>query len=279
MIFRRMLGMRLIREREQRGLSQKDVAKRLHRDASMVARVETATSLIDGLALETLCTHYGLDESTTKYLFQLRELASQPPWWTHLGRQIESTEALLLLEQHAHRIRNYDQHAIPGLLQTPAYAKAINAIVDDNPSDDQLDRDVALRMERQQKVWGSGKSREATFIVDEAVLRRMPGNAEAQRTQLASLLAPASTATIQVLPFSSGPSPSIASYNIFDLDLGAPAKGVHVDGSAAQQGVVAEENEQVALYELVFERTRALALSPAESARMVQDIMRSIKDD
>lgn len=135
-----------------------------------------------------------------------------------------------MLEEQAHHIRNFDMHAVTGLLQTSAYARAINSIVDLGQSDEQLDLDVSLRMQRQRRVWSS-VDLDATFVLDEAVLHRKPGSPAAQRAQLASLLDPPRGATVLVLPFEAGTAPATATFNIFDLDLGSsrpdmPSKGV-----------------------------------------------------
>lgn len=194
MLFRRMLGNQLERARRELGLTQKEVATRLHRQYTMVSRAESATSLIGGLELETLIAFYELDDEQARYLQRLRGLAARQPWWSHLGRRPEATEALLLLEEQAHHIRNFDMHAVTGLLQTSAYARAINSIVDLGQSDEQLDLDVSLRMQRQRRVWSS-VDLDATFVLDEAVLHRKPGSPAAQRAQLASLLDPPRGAT------------------------------------------------------------------------------------
>lgn len=283
MLFRRMLGNQLERARKRLGLTQREVAARLHRQYTMVSRAESGTSLIGGLELETLISFYELDDEQGGYLLRLRELAAQQPWWSHLGRRPEATEALLMLEAQAHRIRNFDMHAISGLLQTSAYARAINATVDIGQSEEQLDLDVSLRMQRQRRVWSSIRL-DATFILDEGVLRRKPGSSATQRAQLAMLLDPPRGATVLVFPFNAGVSPATATFNIFDLELGTsrsemPSKGVYVEGSAAQQGVIAEEVEEVARYELAFERTKAMALPREESRKKISEIMRSIRDD
>lgn len=280
-LFRRLLGQQLLRARKEAGITQEQVAQRLSRRTTAVSRYEIGEALIHRLSLEVLCDFYELGKDATDYLMQLHSAAQAQPWWSHLGPQSELTSSMLMLEKHAHRLREYDANFIPGLLQMPAYARAVNEAVDVDTAPEQTEMGVRLRMERQTQFWQSGRIVAATFLIDETVLVRMPGSTEARRAQLNRLLDPPRPATVQIIPFSSGPHPSMATYTVFDLDLGgtASAKGVYVEGAAAQQGVIAETEREVTRYELVFERTRAKALSPETSVLRIQEIIRSIRDD
>jgi transcriptional regulator with XRE-family HTH domain len=74
------------------------------------------------------------------------------------------------LEESATVVRNFESVFIPGLLQTPEYARyrlAEAVVFDDAP--DNLDEAVAARMSRQQVLYRSG--RKFHFVVTEAALR------------------------------------------------------------------------------------------------------------
>lgn len=281
-LFRRLLGKQLLAARERAGLSQVDAGDRIKRRDSAISRFETGRALVDGLQLEILCQFYGVDTDTENYMMKLWDLSQSTPWWSHLGRRSEAQEALLMLEDAAHQLIQYDLSAIPGLLQTASYAQSIIRAVDMDISTDQVEKGVELRMQRQAKIWHRTHPLEATFLIDENALARIPGSSDVRRAQLVRLINPPESATIRILPFGAGPHPSLASYSIFGLDFDGKEgamRAVHVEGSAAQQGVIAEDDDEVRRYDLVFERTLKLSLSAKESARKLEEMIRGIEDD
>ena len=284
-LFVRFLARELVLAREQAGLEQEDAAARLHISPSQMSRIENAKSVPKGAYVELLGAHYGLDDETIAYLIRLLETAVSPPWWSDLVEQRhEVFEALLTLENKAYRIRTYDHYSVPGLLQTAPYARAINASLDLGLSNEQKDKDVTVRMERQARVWSSSSSSmEASFLIDESAFHRLPILLDGgdRRAQLVRLLDPPNGATLQIVPFSAGATPSLATYNIFDLDLGSrPARGVMVEGStASQHGSIVEDKEEVTRFELIWGQTQAKALTPEESRLYIRQLMEDTHDE
>ena len=282
-LYKRLLGKRLSQLRDGTALSLEDSADKLGRTSRTIRRFEDGDTLPDKLQLEALCGLYQADEQVRQELENLREFARQPVWWSYLGPRPPATSAWLSMELLAYRMRDYDHAAIPGLLQTTAYAMANIQAVEESISPQKVRDDVELRMERQTMIWDSPRPPEATFLIDEAALHRMSGPGEARRAQLARLLVPPESATILVVPFHAGPHPSLGTYRIFDLDLSSVAnggaRGVFVEGSAAQQGVVLEADSDIAQFELAFERTKSKALSEKDSARLIKERMKGTRDD
>lgn len=280
-LYKRLLGQALGQLRDDAKVTFEEAAGRLDRTTRTVRRFESGDTLPDGHQLNTLCELYGAGGQARTRVENLHELARQPVWWSHLGPRPPATAAMLAMEELAYRVRDFDTNAIPGLLQTVAYATETNLAVDVDLSPQQAEADVALRMERQVKIWEGERPPEAVFLIDESVFKRMTGTAEGQKAQLARLLTPPPSAQIQIVPFDKGPHPSLGAYRIFDLDLdsAAPAKGVFVEGSTSQQGVVIESESAIAKHELAFERTRAKALSVSESARRIRERIRETPDD
>ncbi|GAB3435809.1 helix-turn-helix domain-containing protein [Flindersiella endophytica] len=279
-LHRRLLGRGLEELRTSAGVSLNDAAEQIARSTTSVWRFEQGKTMIDALQLRTLCALYGASPEQRARLENLRELARRPAWWSHLGPRPTVTAGLLSMEDLAWRIREFDHSAIPGLLQTPDYARAIIEAVEPGSSRSDIDTAVALRMERQAKVWAGQEPPEALFLIDEAALWRMPGTPEARRAQLGRLHNPPPTVTLQIVPFSAGPHPSLGTYLIFDLKLDATnARGVYVEGSAAQKGYITEDEPHIEAYELVFEQTRAKALPPKLSAQRLVEMMKELPDD
>jgi transcriptional regulator with XRE-family HTH domain len=280
-LYKQLLGTQLSQLREQAEVTLEEAAKKLDRTTRTVRRFESGDNLPDGHQLSTMCELYGCTGDTRVRLENLHHLARQPVWWSHLGPRPHATAAMLSMEELAFRIRDYDPNAIPGLLQTVAYATETIEAVDIDTSPQQAQTNVELRMGRQSKIWESNRAPEATFLIDESVFYRMPGTGPGKRAQLVRLLTPPASVAIQVVQFSAGPHSSLGAYRIFDLDLDSSttSKGVFVEGSTTEQGVVIESEGDIAKYELAFERTRAKALSVKESVRFIKDQIRSIQDD
>jgi len=281
LLHKRLLGRGLAELRLAAGISLDEAAEHLSRAPVSVWRFEQGKTMIDGLQLRTLCDLYRADPETRKRLEDLHELASQPTWWSHLGPRPPATAGLLGMEDLARRIRGYDHSAIPGLLQTPAYAHANIKAVDPTISRERLELAVRLRMERQTQIWDRENPPEAVFLIDEAALHRQAGPPEARRAQLSRLRTLPPSAVVQIVPFSAGPHPSLGTYLIFDIEFesGVLMRGVYVEGSASGKGFVSESADDVQEYEAIFERTRAKALTPKESALHIQELMKGISDD
>lgn len=272
-----LLGRQLRSLREEGGHSVAEIAKRLGLVGTSVRRFEDGKTVITKLALEVLSDYYEVEPETRERLFNLREMASQPGWWKSYGPQPDATAALLEMEPAAIRIRSFDHDAVPGLLQTPACARAIIDAVELDISRQQLESGVELRVQRQSRVFGDEK-REVTFIVDETALHRMPGSAETRRAQLARLRTPPKGVTVRILPFSAGPHPALAGFTIFDFDSDVISRGAYVEWSAMTRGGV-EEGNDVLPFEQIWERIKPMTLSPSQSSQFIKRMMEGISDE
>ncbi|MFF3343456.1 helix-turn-helix domain-containing protein [Streptomyces flavidovirens] len=81
------------------------------------------------------------------------------------------------LEQTAVSLDTYECRLVPGLLQSEGYVRAV--FEDDTPplSDEQMEIQLAARMDRQ-RLLGERPNTSFSFIIDEAVFRRRIGGAE-----------------------------------------------------------------------------------------------------
>lgn len=160
---------------------------------------------------------------------------------------------------------------MPGLLQTPAYARALftSTLVWDRGA--ALEDAVAVRAIRQERLadWENPLHLEA--IVDEAALRRPVGGPDVHRAQLEHLLRAAelSTVTLQVLPFAAGEYPTMAS-PLMLLGFGALGEPdiAYVEHSLG--AVIMDKGPDVRRASLYFDRLRAEALGLAASAALVR---------
>jgi hypothetical protein len=160
-------------------------------------------------------------------------------------------------ESQATGLRLWEMALVPGLLQTPDYARAVLS-TRPNTSEDEVESLVAARLARQEVL-----SREDPPLVwallDEYVLHREVGGPQVMADQLA-YLAEASrrpNMTIQVVPYSAGPhSGLLGSFAIAEVN-GAPPVAYLETGA---EGETTEEPSMVAKVALTWDTLRSEAL-------------------
>ncbi len=109
------------------------------------------------------------------------------------------------LEQAAGIIRTYEVQFVPGLLQTPDYARAVLEIGAGDTGELEVEQLVSVRMRRQQILRRPTPPR-LWAVIDEAALRRPIGGTSVARAQLRHLIEMArlSHVNIQVAPLRAG---------------------------------------------------------------------------
>jgi transcriptional regulator with XRE-family HTH domain len=266
---RRRLALELRRLRESAKLTCEEVAERLECSASKISRVETGRVSVSPRDVRDMLEIYGAPPEQRDSLVQLARDSRQKGWWHAYGDTVQPHFATYLgLESAASEIRIYEVNLIPGLLQTEDYARAvISAGMVNSPRAD-IERHVALRMERQRlarssppKVWA---------VLDEAALRRQVGGPEVMREQLEYLreLASLRNVNLQVIPFGGGAHPA----------MGRPfvilVFGETIDPDVAYledltSALWVENVDEVDRYNVFFNHLRASALSFEESAALI----------
>lgn len=275
---RALLKRRLYRLRLDAGKSLREAANRLKVGDLTIRRYENGETMPDATKLEALCAFYGASAETAAELEHLRSSAGKREWWKRYGGRPDSMATLLELEPEADRIRQYDQHAIPGPLQTPAYARAIMEALELGISRMDLSTGVELRLERQARIFDGNRDKDITFIVDQTALERMPGGGVTRRAQLARLRRPPEGATVLVLPFSAGPHPALTGFSIFEFDIEEIPKAVYTEWSASTNAAVIEDEEDAKLYEELWRRILPLTLDRKRSSEFIKDMMESTSD-
>jgi hypothetical protein len=165
---------------------------------------------------------------------------------------------------------------VHGLLQTEAYARVVMTTVRRRQTADQIERLVALRMQRQEVILRADPI-ELWLILDEAVIRRTMGAPELMRGQL-NHLADASlwpNVTLQVLPFCSGPHPCLnGPFAIIEFPERFDPDVVYTE-SVAGQAYLERERDVRARAE-AFDLLRAAALAPGDSTDLISSLARQI---
>jgi transcriptional regulator with XRE-family HTH domain len=204
LLLRWVLGEWLREIRDACGLTGSEVARQLGWAASKVSRIENHEGVSPGDVRELLDV-YGITHSDdVRPLVAMARQAQQRGWWHGYGDVLPPWFTTYVgLETGAAEERDYKGALVTGLLQTAGYARAIMSadIPGGPPPPGELERLIALRMERQQVLHQSADPLRLWAVMDEAVLRRPVGGPDVMRQQIRHIaeLSHAPNITVQVL--------------------------------------------------------------------------------
>jgi transcriptional regulator with XRE-family HTH domain len=206
MVVRMLLGTRLRKLRESAGISREDAGYAVRGSESKITRMELGRTGVKLRDVSDLLALYEVGKDERATLLTMAGQANVPGWWQAYSSVLPAWFASYLgLEQVAETIRCYEMQFIPGLLQTPDYARAVLRIgVGDDPELN-TDQQVSLRIRRQQILRRPRPSR-LWAVIDEAALRRPIGGTSVARAQLRHLIdmARLSHVNIQIAPLRAG---------------------------------------------------------------------------
>src|ERR687887_250981 len=122
-----IVGAQLCRLREGAGITRGDAGYAIRGSESKISRLELGRVGFKERDIADLLTLYGIDQADERESFlTLARQANARGWWHQYGDLLPSWfETYLGLEQSAALIRGYEPQFIPGLLQTPEYARAV----------------------------------------------------------------------------------------------------------------------------------------------------------
>ncbi|MEV0229416.1 helix-turn-helix transcriptional regulator [Nonomuraea sp. NPDC050786] len=204
-VLRILLGTQLRRLRTEKGISREDAGYSIRASHAKISRLELGQVSFKQRDVADLLTLYGVtDPAERDPLLALAKQANAPGWWHKYSDVLPSWfEVYIGLEGAASSMRTYENQFVPGLLQTPAYARAVIELAHERAPKAELDRRVAVRTTRQKRL-ESGLT--VWAVIDEAVVRRTLGGPEIMRGQIAHLLdlTAERNVTVQIMPFDRG---------------------------------------------------------------------------
>jgi hypothetical protein len=209
-------------------------------------------------------------------LVQLARDSRQKGWWHAYADSLQPHVATYLgMESAASEIRFYEVGLIPGLLQTEEYARAVlTAGTVGGPRSD-VERQVALKMERQRLTMTSPP--QVWAVLDEAAVRRQVGGAEVMRVQLEYLreLGGLRNVRLQIIPFGRGAHPALGRPFVI-LAFGEEADPDVVYLKNLTGALWVENVEEVDRYNVFFNHLQATALSFEDSAALMTAVLKEM---
>lgn len=262
-----VFGSELRYYRTNAGLSQGDLAAKVHVSHDVISKIETGDRppAEDFPARLDSVPEMDTREALGRLWGQLRKGLRHRAFPGWFGRWAD-------IEAEATVLRSYEPLLVPGLLQTEDYARAILS-VRPGGDDHDLQEQVAARLERQTILEGA-RGPLLWCVLDEGVLHRPVGGAKVMRTQLERLAALADHAktTVQVIPAEAGAHAGLLGAFVLAETDGSPAN-VYLETSA--EGQVTDNPSVVAHVALRFDRLRSEALPRGAS----RDLIKKVADE
>jgi transcriptional regulator with XRE-family HTH domain len=269
---RRELGARLRGLRLEKGLTVDQVAELLLCSPSKVSRMETGQRGATARDIRDLCGIYGVTQETqVASMMELAKEGKQQGWWQ--SYELDYFATYVGLEQAATWLCYYQSSIVPGLLQTPDYARAMHqGSLPAEFTTERADALIEVRLRRQQILTRRDPLLRLEAIIDEAVLHRVVGGPGVMAAQLRHLVEAGNmpNVTLRAIPFGAGAHPAMDNmFNILEFGDVAP-RLVYVEGLMGWLFI--EKERDVARYEQILEHLREIALDPKETIDLISKI-------
>jgi transcriptional regulator with XRE-family HTH domain len=264
--------------RLERNLTLETVASRLNCSVSKVSRLENGRRGAHPDDVRAIAAIYGLSAARTRGLLVLAQGArGEHP---RIERsESEAERKYGALEAVAAGVLWAEGLRVPGLLQTPGYARAMleRTLESKHTHADSEDLEawVAKRPERQRRLTTDDEFL-LDVVLDEATVRRNVGGPCVMAEQLRHLVALSGreNVTLRLIPFDAGAHPGMEGPIIlllFEPDQHLP-DCVFVEGLIGH--MFFEDHETVERYRVTFQRLIDLALPPQASREALAHIGR-----
>jgi len=270
----------LIRLRKGRLLTQEQVADDLEWSPSKLIRVEGGRSSITKTDLDALLTLYGVTSAgeERERLQDLNRAARERAWWDQYRSDISAPYLNFVgYEAGASFIRQFIVNVVPGLLQTPEYARVLTESTVDSIKVAPV---VNLRLQRQKELAQRSDPPYQYYILDEAVIRRHVGIAVDPAIMPNQLKAMADRAAqddhvfIRILPFKEGAHRGVniaGAFTLLEFDGGLPDL-VYLDAGRGEVAVITGDDPEVSEYRDLFESLLEFVLPEAESIEFIRTV-------
>lgn len=256
----------LRRLRDASGLSLRALGERLGWDWSLFGKMENGETLGSPEVVQALDTHYG----TPGLLLALWELAAGD----HTQFR-ERYRRYMALEAEAVSLWHFAVSVLPGLLQTPEYAREMLAA--GGLEGKELEQQVDARMGRRELLVGKHAPPFRT-ILSEAVLRTPLRDRAEWRGQLEYVaeVAERPNVTVHVLLQRAGLH-GLVSADMWYLLLPEGRTVAYTENG--YRGELIEESGPVVSLQKAYDAVRDLALSPAESRKFILQMLEEVTCD
>ncbi|MDG4794761.1 helix-turn-helix transcriptional regulator [Micromonospora sp. WMMD1082] len=243
-------------------LTQEDFGKQVHFSGSQISAIELGQRPFDRLFLKRADEVLESD-GLLLGLLRIAELHGQPGW----------LRPWLDAERNARQLRCYHPTLIPGLLQTEHYARAVIR-ADDMLSDDEVERRLAVRMDRQ-AILTQPDPPILVAVIEEATLRRADESFRGIMTQqIGHLLDCVKRGGVLIHVISAEVSVHVGHAGPLTLARGVEGDWVgHLENHVG--GATIDKDEEIATLLARWEGIRSVALPKGQSELLMKEVMES----
>jgi len=280
LVQRRRLKAELRRARLEMGLTQEQVASDMEWSLSKIIRIEGGSTGVSANDLKALLNLYKITDSVrTDQLTALARASRERSWWSAY-RDVAPPTLIQLIEYEsaASAVLQFENMLVPGILQTQDYARAVlqDYYTDKLSSERVVGKLVDLRVRREELLDRKNSPR-FTFILDEAVVRRVVGGNLVMVTQIQRLIEAAKkpNIAIEIVPFKAGMHPGTG--GPFEVVEFADAMADVVFLESPRTDIVSDDPEETLRYREIFGQLRKLALTGQDSLACLKEISAEMK--
>ncbi|MEV6427654.1 helix-turn-helix transcriptional regulator [Nocardia sp. NPDC051463] len=228
---RRQLGRFIRRQREENtSLIQAEVASAMQWSHSKYSRLERGEP---GKVLDRDLKELGkileIPDDKVAAMIDLAHQVAEKTWYNTFDDLIRRNfDVYMRLETDAHAMAIFRPDLVPGLFQTADYARALNRIYFPRDSEEEHDRRIELKLQRQKIITRKKAPVSVDLVLHESALHSMVGDEAVMAAQLRHLadISTKSNITIRILPFKGGFPLGTPAGPFVILDFRPYAKGV-----------------------------------------------------
>ncbi|WP_306367751.1 helix-turn-helix transcriptional regulator [Nocardiopsis sp. CC223A] len=279
---RRRLGIDLRRLREQREMTNAQVARESGLSEATLSRIENGKRVVKPSELRVLMDLYEVTDVQQRERFAaMSRHTAEENWWDDYDDVLPSgLGSYVGLEAEADRLRSYHPSVIHALLATEDYARAVTraTLPASGGSQQHVDRLVELKVQRRQVLERRNPLR-LWVVLDEAALRRPFGDAETMRAQFRHLveMADRPNVTVQVMPLSRGHHVGlIGPFTLIEFENPDDLDHVYVESPAGN--LFLQKKPLVAEFRERFSLLSASALAPEDLEAFVSGIAKDLTE-
>ncbi|MFY9848053.1 MAG: helix-turn-helix transcriptional regulator [Trebonia sp.] len=278
---RRRLAVELRRLRG--GRTGTTVAKALGWSPAKVSRYELGQGTFPLEEIEKLLEYYGVTEPRRAQLLDLAAEANERAWWDDYADALSPQYMEFIgLEAEAVSELEWQVEAVPGLLQTEEYARAIHTahqrVVLMPPGI--FERRIRARMIRQELLTTRNPPLVLSVVIDEAVLLRKVGSREVMARQLRHLaeMTQLPNVELRILPLEGESSLMAESFVVFGFspEHETSRLGDVVSTESVENYFSIEGETDTYTFRLFFLAFTAAALSPDDSRELILETTRRL---
>ncbi|WP_328442410.1 helix-turn-helix domain-containing protein [Streptomyces sp. NBC_00444] len=271
------LGTELRKLRERAGLTATEAGQLLGAKQTLISNIEAGRAGVSPERVRAMACHYECPDKALVEAIAGMTGDRKRGWWEEY-RELLSRPLLDLaeLEHHARSLHDHTTARIPGLLQTREHALEIfrQAVTELSPPD--IEHRVSFRIKRQTILFREDKPTPYAAIIHEAALRMKVGGTTVARQQLQHLLdmSERDHISLRAITFDVGAYPGSGQSIYFASGPVPQLDTVQLDQSHGVAFLDAEA--QLHKYRTLFERIKAVALSPEKTRDLIHNVMREL---